>query len=126
VAFRLTTAAYRPLFEQMWGAGSLNIKFPKNTEAYMRHAWRGFEIPRERDANPSSCGRAHQSQRSLCTLGTVHRFIRASLQVSAFSSKFDAFLVGKYKLTADEMAGFQLFTARATAIHVTSTGEERV
>jgi cytochrome c peroxidase len=29
--------------------------------------------------------------------------------VSAFSSKFDAFLAGKYKLTADEMAGFELF-----------------
>ena len=33
VAFRLTTAAYRPLFELVWGAGSLNIKFPKTTEA---------------------------------------------------------------------------------------------
>jgi cytochrome c peroxidase len=33
VAFRLTTAAYRPLFELVWGAGSLDIKFPRNTEA---------------------------------------------------------------------------------------------
>src|ERR1700722_15215686 len=32
IAFRLTTAAYRPLFETVWGAGSLNINFPANTE----------------------------------------------------------------------------------------------
>jgi cytochrome c peroxidase len=46
------------------------------------------------------------------------------VQVSAFSSKFDAFLAGKYKLTPEEMAGFQLFNGRATAIHATSTEDE--
>ena len=35
-----------------------------------------------------------------------------SVQVSAFSSKFDAFLAGNYKLTADEMAGFKLFDGK--------------
>jgi cytochrome c peroxidase len=35
-----------------------------------------------------------------------------SLQVSAFSSKFDAFLAGKYTLTADEMAGYKLFDGK--------------
>jgi cytochrome c peroxidase len=35
-----------------------------------------------------------------------------SVQVSAFSSKFDAFLAGKYTLTADEMAGFKLFNGK--------------
>jgi cytochrome c peroxidase len=32
IAYRLTTAAYRPLFETVWGSGSLNINFPANTE----------------------------------------------------------------------------------------------
>src|SRR5882724_829203 len=32
IAFRLSTAVYRPLFEQIWGAGSFNISFPANTE----------------------------------------------------------------------------------------------
>ncbi len=32
IAFRLSTAAYRPLFETVWGAGSFNISFPANTE----------------------------------------------------------------------------------------------
>src|SRR5579859_4402886 len=32
IAYRLSTAAYRPLFETVWGEGSLDIKFPPNTE----------------------------------------------------------------------------------------------
>jgi hypothetical protein len=32
IAFRLQTATYRPLFETVWGAGSLEIKFPHNAE----------------------------------------------------------------------------------------------
>src|SRR6202030_150401 len=32
VAFRLSQAVYRPLFELMWGQDSLNISFPPDTE----------------------------------------------------------------------------------------------
>ena len=32
IVFRLSQAEYRPLFEQVWGMGSLNIKFPHDTE----------------------------------------------------------------------------------------------
>ena len=32
VAFRLSQAVYRPLFEEVWGAGSFDIKFPHDTE----------------------------------------------------------------------------------------------
>src|ERR1700682_1288236 len=32
IAFRLQTAMYRPLFETVWGPGSLDIKFPPHTE----------------------------------------------------------------------------------------------
>ena len=35
-----------------------------------------------------------------------------SVQVSAFSSKFDAFLAGKYTFTANEMAGYKLFDGK--------------
>src|SRR5215470_17805749 len=31
VAFRLSQAVYRPLFEQVWGAGSIDIGFPRDT-----------------------------------------------------------------------------------------------
>jgi cytochrome c peroxidase len=32
IAFRLSKAEYRPLFEQVWGKGSFDIKFPPETE----------------------------------------------------------------------------------------------
>src|SRR5215469_12968651 len=32
IAFRLSQAEYRPLFEQVWGKGSFDIKFPPETE----------------------------------------------------------------------------------------------
>src|SRR6266478_1497207 len=32
IAFRLSQAEYRPLFEAVWGQGSLDIKFPRDTE----------------------------------------------------------------------------------------------
>src|ERR1700719_340221 len=32
IAFRLSQALYRPLFELVWGAGSLDIRWPHNTE----------------------------------------------------------------------------------------------
>src|SRR5207302_8414147 len=37
----------------------------------------------------------------------------ASPDVSAFSSKFDAFLKGTYTMTSDEMAGYSLFRGKA-------------
>jgi len=39
-------------------------------------------------------------------------FLERSAAVSAFSSKFDAFLAGKYTLSADEMAGYDLFRGK--------------
>jgi cytochrome c peroxidase len=112
VAFRLTTAVYRPLFEQIWGVGSLAIKFPKNTEAICD--------------TPGGASRFHGSttpipltpeDRTKATdvYGHWGQSIDAyeqSVQVSAFSSKFDAFLAGKYKMTADEVAGFELFNGK--------------
>jgi cytochrome c peroxidase len=35
-----------------------------------------------------------------------------STRLSAFSSKFDAYLAGKASLTSDEMAGYQLFNGK--------------
>src|SRR5579864_956756 len=32
IAFRLSSAEYRPLFEEVWGKGSFDIKFPRETE----------------------------------------------------------------------------------------------
>src|SRR6266446_6337688 len=112
VAFRLTTAAYRPLFELVWGAGSLDIKFPRNTEAICdtpggASRFHGSATPIDltaEDRTKANDVYGHWGQ----SLDSYEQ----SVQVSAFSSKFDAFLAGKYKLTADEMAGFELFNGK--------------
>ena len=112
VAFRLTTAAYRPLFELVWGAGSLDIKFPRNTEASCdipggASTFRGNTTPIDltpEDRTKANAAYGHWGQ-------SIDSY-EQSVQVSPFSSKFDAFLAGKYKLTADEMAGFELFNGK--------------
>jgi cytochrome c peroxidase len=112
VAFRLTTAAYRPLFELVWGAGSLDIKFPRNTEVICdtpggASTFQGSTTPIElapEDRTKANAAYGHWGQ----SLDSYEQ----SVQVSAFSSKFDAFLAGKYKLTVDEMAGFELFNGK--------------
>jgi cytochrome c peroxidase len=112
IAFRLSTAAYTPLFEEVWGKGSFEIKFPRETEkicdtpggaAMFKGSTSPIPLtPEDRTRANIVYDRWAQSIDSF----------EQSLQVSAFSSKFDAFLAGKYKLTADEMAGLKLFEGK--------------
>jgi cytochrome c peroxidase len=113
IAFRLSTAVYRPLFEEVWGADSLNITFPSNTEEVC-----------ETPGGAATFGGNNQpvalSPQERVRANTVYdhwgqsiSFYEASPDVSAFSSKFDAFLAGKYTFTADEMAGYKLFRGKA-------------
>src|SRR5258708_26681285 len=86
VAFRLTTAAYRPLFELVWGAGSLDIKFPRNTEAICdtpgwASRFHGSATPI--DPTPADPTKANQVYGHLRQ--PIHSY-QKSLHVSAFSS----------------------------------------
>jgi cytochrome c peroxidase len=112
VAFRLTTAAYRPLFEQIWGAGSLNIKFPKDTEAICDTPGGASRFHGSATPIPLAAEDRTKANEVYGHWGQSIDSYEQSVQVSAFSSKFDAFLAGKYKMTADEMAGFKLFNGK--------------
>jgi cytochrome c peroxidase len=111
IAFRLEFAKYKALFEEVWG-DSLDIRFPKNTEEICETpggaaVFAGNTEPIE--LTPADRAKAndvydHWAQ-SLS-------FFEASPNVSAFSSKFDAFLEEKYTFTADEMAGYNLFKGK--------------
>ena len=112
IAFRLSQAAYRSLFEQVWGAGSLQIAFPRATEEICSTP-EGAAVFHE-SFTPVPLNAADRTRAN-----TVYdRWAQSidayeqSQQVSAFSSKFDAFLAGKYTLTADEMAGLKLFDGK--------------
>jgi cytochrome c peroxidase len=112
IAFRLRTAAYRPLFEAVWGPGSLAISFPANTEEIC-------DTPGGAKIFSTSTTPIRLSPQDRTRANNVFdhwgqsiSFYEASLNVSPFTSKFDAFLAGKTTLSADEMAGYELFKGK--------------
>jgi cytochrome c peroxidase len=111
IAFRLQTAVYKSLFEQVWG-DSLDIRFPSDTEQICDTP-NGAEVFGNNTTpvalSPGDRAKAnnvydHWGQ-------SISKFER-SLRMSPFTSKFDAFLKGNYTMTADEMAGYQLFNGK--------------
>ena len=124
IAYRLTTAAYRPLFETIWGAGSLSISFPSNTETICdtpggASMFNGSATPI--NLSPEDRTKANNV---FDHWGNSLDQYEASPDVSAFSSKFDAFLKNKYTMTSDEMAGFLLFNGKGNcnSCHVDGRG----
>jgi len=112
VAFRLSQAVYRPLFEAVWGAGSFDIDFPHDTAEIC--ATPGGAAVLHGSTTPVPLGAASRTRADTVYdrwAQSIDSF-EQSVQVSAFSSKFDAFLAGKYTLTADEMAGLKLFDGK--------------
>jgi cytochrome c peroxidase len=113
ITFRLSQAVYRPLFEAVWGEGSFAINFPPDTEQTCSTpggaaAFGGNATPVKlspSDRTRSNADYDHWAQ----SLNAYEH----SLSVSPFTSKFDAFLAGKYTLTADEQAGYNLFRGKA-------------
>ncbi|HEX3570618.1 MAG TPA: cytochrome c peroxidase [Acidobacteriaceae bacterium] len=112
VAFRLSQAAYRPLFEEVWGEGSLDIKFPPETERICATPGGAAVFAGNTTPVPLSAGDRTRATVVYDRWAQSIDSFEQSVQVSAFSSKFDAFLAGKYKLSADEMAGFKLFNGK--------------
>ena len=111
IAFRISQAVYRPLFEAVWGSGSLNIAFPSNAERICDTPAGAFGSNAEPlMLSPDDRTRANNVYDHWAQSVS---FYEASPAVSPFTSKFDAFLAGKYKLTANEKAGYDLFRGKA-------------
>ena len=124
IAFKLSQAAYRPFFEQAWGAGSLDIKFPPNTESIC--ATPGGAAVFGTDVTPVKLKEEDRlrANEAFNHWGQSIDAYEASLDMSAFSSKFDAFLAGNYTMTEDEMKGYQLFDGKGNcnSCHVDGRG----
>ena len=112
IAFRLSQAEYRPLFERVWGKGSFDIKFPLETERICSTP--GGAAIFDGSATPIPLTPEDRTRANVVfdRWGQSIDAYEQSLQVSAFSSKFDAFLKGSYKLAPDEMAGLKLFDGK--------------
>jgi cytochrome c peroxidase len=124
VAFLLQQASYRSLFEEIWGEGSLDIDFPADTKDICNIP--GGAAKFGDNATPielSPTDRTHANAVYDDWGRSVSAF-EQSTQVSAFSSKFDAFLKGQYTMTADEMAGYNLFNGKGNcnSCHVDGRG----
>src|SRR5260370_15961471 len=112
ITFKLSKAVYRPLFELVWGKGSFDINFPPNTEQIC--ATPGGAAVFGGSATPVQLSAADRTRSNdvYDHWGQSIDAYEQSVQVSAFSSKFDAFLKNKYTLTGDEKAGYDLFKGK--------------
>ena len=112
IAFRLSQAVYRPLFEEVWGEGSFDIKFPRETERICATPGGAAVFGGNTTPVPLSAGDRTRANIVYDRWAQSIDSFEQSVHVSPFSSKFDAFLAGKYTLTPDEMAGFKLFNGK--------------
>src|SRR5215510_1599860 len=119
IALRLSQAPYRSLFEQVWGAGSLNINFPFNSESICATPGGAASLGQQNGGNPQpialSPADRTKANEAYNHWGQSISSYEASTRISAFSSKFDAFLADPvtFPLTPDEMAGYNLFRGKA-------------
>ncbi len=124
VAFRLSQAVYKPLFELIWGKNSLDIKFPPNTEEICETPGGAAVF----GGNPEPIKLRPEERTEADTVydhwGSSIDAYEQSVQVSTFTSKFDAFLKGNYTMTANEMAGYHLFNGKGNcnSCHVDGRG----
>jgi len=112
IAFRLSQAVYRPLFEEVWGEGSFDIKFPSETERICATPGGAAVFGGNTTPVPLSAGDRTRANIVYDRWAQSIDSYEQSVQVSPFSSKFDAFLAGKYTFTAYEVAGFKLFNGK--------------
>jgi cytochrome c peroxidase len=113
IAFRLTTAPYRKLFETVWGEGSLDIRFPRDTEEICETPGGASIFGTNTMPIRLSPEDRTKANNVFDHWGNSLDQYEASTDVSAFTSKFDAFLANAYTMTPDEMAGYNLFRGKA-------------
>ena len=111
VAYRLSSAAYRKLFETVWGADSFAIQWPPNVE-------RVCATPAPPPANDQYP--VHLSVQDRARADNVYDHFALAIsayelspEVSPFTSKFDYVQAGKEKFTPQETLGYALFRGKA-------------
>jgi cytochrome c peroxidase len=109
IAFKISQAPYRPLFELVWGA-DFDIRWPGNTAQICATPLGAFGSNAEPVAlSPTDRTKANNIYDHW---GQSISFLEHTADISPLNSKFDWYLAGMYTLTADEMAGFKLFNGK--------------
>jgi cytochrome c peroxidase len=113
VVWKLSLSQYKFFFEQVWGAGSLEINWPADVKTVCSTP-KGAAIfgtnATPLNLSPADRTRANQA---FDEFGQAIAAYEISSSVSPFTSKFDAFLAGATHLTAQEQRGYDLFRGKA-------------
>jgi cytochrome c peroxidase len=114
IAFRLSTAVYRPLFEAVWGTGSLDITWPSNTEAICDTPGGATVFGTNTTPINLSAVDRNRANSVYNHWGQSISFFEDSPEVSPFTSKVDANINGVpgSAYTPDELAGAILFAGK--------------
>jgi len=111
VAYRLSNAPYRKLFESVWGADSFTIQWPRDVEKVCSTPG----PPPEKDELPvhlSSAGRGH-ADRVYDGFALAISAYEFSPEVSPFTSKYDYVQAGNDQFAQQEKLGYELFRGKA-------------
>ena len=127
---RISQRPYRALFESVWGPRAFAVSWPADIDAICSKPNNspssaiGSEVPGP-NTMPLAVALSPQDRRARVQstfdqMGKSIAAFEASPEVSAFSSKYDAFLAGTAELTTAERRGYDLFTglAKCTNCHV--------
>ncbi len=90
VAFRLQSAVYKPLFELLWGKDSLDIKFPPNTEEICETPGGAAVFGGDPEPIKLRTEERTEAETVYDHWGSSIDAYEQSVQVSTFTSKFDA------------------------------------
>jgi cytochrome c peroxidase len=111
VAYRLSKAPYRKLFETVWGADSFAIQWPADVERICSTpapAPENDELPVH--LSPGDRARADHVYDGFGLAISAYEF---SPEVSPFTSKYDYVQEGKEQFTSQEKLGYELFRGKA-------------
>jgi cytochrome c peroxidase len=112
VAYKLSLAPYKSLFQEVWGAGSFDITWPANVATICATPGGAAEFGSNTmpvTLSPADRTRANDVYNHWAQSLSAYEH---SLSVSPFTSKFDAFLKGTYLMTSEEAAGYALFNGK--------------
>src|ERR1700730_15741576 len=111
LAYRVSKAPYRKLFEAVWGAESFAIQWPTRVEQVCETPG----PPSNDDQRPVHLSMAdrQRADRVYDGFGLAAASYEASPEVSPFTSKYDYVQAGKEKFTSQETNGNALFRGKA-------------
>jgi cytochrome c peroxidase len=110
LAYRLSKAPYRKLFEQVWGADSFAIGWPTDVERVCSTPGPSLDGPYP--VHLSATDR-QLTDHVYDGFGLAVAAYEASPEVSPFASKYDFVQAGKGAFTAEEARGYALFRGKA-------------